>query len=72
MYASGDSKSKEVGGDSLPSGERLVSTLFLTSANESSVNANFSFASSKELLLSVLQRSCLDCCLLYRTSLVLC
>ena len=57
MYASGDSKSKEVGGqpgDSHPSGEQLVSTLFLTSANESSVNANFSFASSREL-------PCLSC-----------
>ena len=36
-------------GDSLPSGEGLVSTLYLTSANESSVNANFSFASSRVL-----------------------
>ena len=57
MLHSGDSKSKEVGGqpgDSHPSGERLVSTLYLTSANESSVNANFSFASSREL-------RCLSC-----------
>ena len=64
MYASCDSKSKEVGGqpgDSHPLGERLVSTLFLTSANESSVNANF--CQFKRVAMSVLQWSCLDCCL---------